>query len=836
MARRWDPYTAAVLAAALLYVALALTPSSYGVVLERLGAAGEGPLLGAARPARSDEYGVWTPYFQMALRAGFARFETVTPFASDLRNFNSLPLLDWGLVFKPQWWGMFVLPPAWGFSLSHAVPIAAFLIGWRALLARLGLGAGAAAAGALLLFFAGYTQHWWTTTGPLLAFAPWPLLALTGAGPFWLRILGCGYAAAAALLSHLYPPLAIGLAFALAAAALALRPDWLAPRMLLAAALGGGLGLLAAWLYLAEVIPVMRATAYPGARLSPGGLAEPGLLLTLLHPFALAGDWRPLAPGLANENEAATVASLLPLLLAAFLDWRALAARLSGAEAGARRLRRALLVLAAAALLAAAWMAAPLPAWAGMPLGWHLVPGPRLVFPLGLLVLLAGLLLAGAAPWRPSWPRLALFALLAAALPLARAALGGAAPFAAWTDWLPPAAALAVLAAGTARAAPAGLAAAVAANAAAFGLYNPLQPAGPIVAPPETPALAALRREAAAAPEGLLASDMLAGAAPAGLGIPAAAHALIAPRPDAFRRWFPDMPEADFAATFNRYAHLHPLPVDRPAVAPEHADRIVLPQRRFMAPSPVAAADPAALRADAAGGGIDNARVLERRGDEILLMVQGWLPGGLAAGPLTVGAGAPVLAAEAFPLLRPDLPAATGRPETLGDGFRLALRLRAGAPPEALCLVQARADGRRLTPLRAGRPSCPLAGEAVAVTGEPPPPGLPAAGWIDAVEAAADGRTLRVTGWALLSEDPAARLRLHLAGGPAAAAATAVRTARPDVAAAVDPRLGRAGFEATVTLAAPLAGPPPLLCLASDDPAFGPARLQDRRGDGCAGR
>ena len=45
---------------------LAITPSSYGIVLSMFGHGGEGLLWGSPRPIRSDEWSVWTPYMPVS--------------------------------------------------------------------------------------------------------------------------------------------------------------------------------------------------------------------------------------------------------------------------------------------------------------------------------------------------------------------------------------------------------------------------------------------------------------------------------------------------------------------------------------------------------------------------------------------------------------------------------------------------------------------------------------------------------------------------------------------------------------------------------------------------
>ncbi|WP_051488204.1 DUF7657 domain-containing protein [Salinivibrio socompensis] len=79
-------------------VIFALTPSSYGAALSLFGFDGEGLIAGNPRGMRTDEWAVWTPYIQMAVLNGFERFNEFSTYHHDLRGFNAVPLVDWGLI------------------------------------------------------------------------------------------------------------------------------------------------------------------------------------------------------------------------------------------------------------------------------------------------------------------------------------------------------------------------------------------------------------------------------------------------------------------------------------------------------------------------------------------------------------------------------------------------------------------------------------------------------------------------------------------------------------------------------------------------------------------
>ena len=102
-------FPVAVMIIAALYAAFQLTPSSYARALYMVGVTDTGLLFGFPQEERSDEWALWTPYLQIAVNNGFARIEHISPYEADLRNFNCLPLWDWGLIFKPQMWAFFAM-------------------------------------------------------------------------------------------------------------------------------------------------------------------------------------------------------------------------------------------------------------------------------------------------------------------------------------------------------------------------------------------------------------------------------------------------------------------------------------------------------------------------------------------------------------------------------------------------------------------------------------------------------------------------------------------------------------------------------------------------------
>lgn len=699
---RRDWFSLIVLLLGVVYVAMAWTPSSYGHVLRLIGMPGDGLIAGKPQDIRSDEWSVWTPYTRIAVNNGFERFNETSPYREDLRNFNGLPLKDWALAFKPQFWPFFLTDPATAFSFSHAVFIALFLIGYHRLLLAFGFSPPWSASASLLLFFTSFVQFFWTTVGPVLAVFPWLLLAMMGRPHPALRFAAVFYLTAFWLFAHLYPPIMLSLAPAALALLAAFRPETLRLRVLLPAVAGAALAAVLVLFYLADILPVMSATVYPGGRASSGGeMTWPHALAQLLPQLTVTSTFRPaFGP---NICEMSTVASWLALLLAVFADHRRLAAALVGRDDEARLLRRRLLILLVPLAALTAWQLLPVPSWAGKLLLWHKVPGARMLFATGLLILVMTLLLLRPAGLRLSRTRLAVFAALVAASLALKVWLGDFTLHKEWKELLPVAAMAALLFAAhrwswQARDGLALVMVAVLANAVSFGGFNPLQSARPIFASHDTAVTQALTRLAERHPRRWVVSAAFPGATLNGLGHAAIGHVLTAPQLDFFRPLFPDMAPADFDQTFNRYAHIIPVAQLTQPVLPQ-ADVVQVPAEAF-APPPsqsleVRLAPPPAAAA-AAAGSVDQVRL----GRDTV--VTGWAPlpprGGTPR--LFLATDLPVASLSAVRTSRLDVVSARRDARQLDSGFVLTLRLD-GEPPAGarLCLYAETAEG--LAPLAA---------------------------------------------------------------------------------------------------------------------------------------
>ena len=285
-----DRFTAwflgAVTLAGLVYVGGEFTPSSYGAFLEMLGAPQAGPVAGVARPIRADEWSVDTPQLQAAVRNGFRRVNQTSFYHEDLRSFIALPLRDWSLLFKPQLWAFFVLSPARAFSIYHALLLWAFLCGYYLLFRRLDMTGWLACAAALIVFFSGFTQFWWTTVGPLCGGLPWALLILLSPMAWWKKAILFAWVFPTWVFTYAYPVPLITLAWGALFLILAYQPSVLRSPGNLAAVGAGALALaLVFFLYYGPLIRTMINTVYPGHRISTAGTTPMVVVLSEISPF-----------------------------------------------------------------------------------------------------------------------------------------------------------------------------------------------------------------------------------------------------------------------------------------------------------------------------------------------------------------------------------------------------------------------------------------------------------------------------------------------------------------------------------------------------------------------
>jgi hypothetical protein len=581
---------------AIVYVGLCLTPSHYAVGLRLLGTH-ISPWLGSAKPIRSDEWRTLTPLFQIAVRGHFSTVDQISPYHETLRGFWALPILDWSLIFKPQLWAFWVLPPAYAYSLYFTVLWAAFLAGYAILLRQLGASVLVASLGSTILFFSHFVQVWWTSNAPTFSFAPWPLVVfLLPLRPAWKTPL-LFWVSAVWIFGFVYPPFIIPAAFVLFVLLVAYRRDILSLSNIFSGIIAVFCLGISFYIYFGDLITLMGKTVYPGSRFSHGGGFEESRILAHFFPYFTTSNFTPL---LAHTNACgvSVVATFLPLTILFFADYPNFIEYW-------RNNKTSLIVSTVALALMLAWMVFPIPAGFGALLLWDRVPPTRMAWGFGLLLTLFLVVLASGISFSFSPLRFWLFAVsvLAAwlvskigftevwshALPNAWIALKRS-----WFDWLAivPFGLVFLVRAYSSRARQHSkeilLAAAMVTGAATFGTFNPAQPAQVIFNLPEAPLIQRAKVMAERNPNGWAIFPGSYGAVFNGAGIPAINQTLTTPQVEFFRRIFPAMPESQLNATFNRYAHITPK-----AGAEPHSpfpDIAVVPIEPFLKPVPTGTA------------------------------------------------------------------------------------------------------------------------------------------------------------------------------------------------------------------------------------------------------
>ena len=539
----------------LIYVLLCLTPSSYGLVLNIFGMSGDGLLWGNPRAVRSDEWAVWTPYFQSLINNDFSRFNHLSLYNEDFRGFSALPIYDWALIFKPLLWPFLVFSDAYAFSMHHALIMLAFIVGWKKLIDRLipeTQECFISGIFSLLLFFSGFVQGWWTTLGPVLALTPWLFIVVLWCEKITLlKVIVFSYLAIAWLLSHTYPPIIISCAYVALLIVISFKRELLNLSTIIGVALGSVIALAVVYAYLADAIQIMMQTVYPGKRVSQGGEVPWELWLSAFIPYINHSNYEPLFK--INICELGVISSLLPMMALIFVPY----CSLKNADI------KVIAFFSIALVAMSLWMLVPVPSFIAKIMLLEYVPGSRLVWAFGVVLNLLSLYVLTKGQIILSLTRLIVFSLILFGFYVASCHYYGL-PIGKKSAWelisvlilfgvywvtkkryIKDIEKVAIL-----------LFTAAAINFIYFGAFNPGQSAKPIFELKNSPALAILRQKQNAHPKGWLVTTGYPGAVLQGLELNAVTHVLMMPKLNFFRELFPQMNEAEFNNVFNRYAHI----------------------------------------------------------------------------------------------------------------------------------------------------------------------------------------------------------------------------------------------------------------------------------------
>lgn len=323
-------------------------------------------IYGSSRSIRSDEWAVETPQVRAQQRAGFPLVNLDEGIGELQRNPYDIPVLDWGVIFRPLTWPYF-LQTRWSHGLRWFLRDLLLLAGVYALLAAFtGDPRTAAIASVAVLFSSAFV--WWRST-VMIEFVGF--LCLTGGVAIRAvrkggasSVLLTGYCAACSFCVF-YPPVWAPMLWVVCAAVLdeGLRRRRLpiAALIVLTIAAGAVVGLF----YHLPYLSLAADTAYPGRRTAHAGGLPAGRLLDLIWPSLTVaapvncGEERYLGYEITNACEAAAV-EVIPA--AALVAMALVDATVRRAFATLVRRSPATVV---AFLVLGAWLLLPLPDWFG---------------------------------------------------------------------------------------------------------------------------------------------------------------------------------------------------------------------------------------------------------------------------------------------------------------------------------------------------------------------------------------------------------------------------------------------------------------------------------------
>ncbi len=540
------------------------------------------PIAGQAYGIRSDEWGMVTSYFQIAANNDYQRYNQNSPYKEDLRFYFGLPLKDWALAFKPYMWGFFTLGDARGFSFYHFFMIASFILGYTIFLVQLRLPLLYAAIIALTLFFSHHQQVWWSNNAAVFALTIWIIIPFLTNWSLFTKLIATFLISSAALFSLIYPPWQISMIYLFGIFALAFRPERFRIGNIITCFAGFALAVGLCLYYLADIVPLMQNTVYPGDRSFSGGSSRLDYLWTLLFPHSLISpNYRPIVAG-TNMPEIGTVASLFPLCLLVFGDYKALFQAIKN-----NILKSSILLIFAVIIFS--WMYLPVPNTLGKFILLDQIESKRILLASGTFILWLVAILAFHTKWQLSWGRVALYSFLVLFASYAyKQSIGSPIaidrfdvlvllPAIVIIFWklflqnrsrytLTPSKNFAYLFAGLA----------LVYNVVAFGGFNPLQSSHDIFAVSKQEKVIALNEYIEESDLEGLAIGRHTAASASGLSIPTYNHVLLTPQLDFFREKFPELDDTSFNTVFNRYTHVvFNSELDTPKVL--QADYIELP-------------------------------------------------------------------------------------------------------------------------------------------------------------------------------------------------------------------------------------------------------------------
>jgi hypothetical protein len=346
-------------------------------------------LLGIPKDIRSDEWMVQTPWI-LSQASNTPPFGLHNPNVGDMATLLvvNLPVRHWTTLFRPQFWGFFLVDIEHAFSLYWNFKWYVFIVGGFLFFRTIARGnVTLALAAVILAFFSPYVQ-WWYSTGTCMP----EMIGMVFLGLWCLRSVVRGKTITtivAAMVGVLfatenfifccYPRFQVPLFYlAFIVVAWMLRPKMWAPnlRVLRCACLLALFALVAllGLIWYGEVGPTLRMTAqleYPGKVFSVGGGVHWFQFFVPLLEFGMTEYHFP--QGLVNACVASGFVLLLPFIGVIFVTTRR------------RRWDGLLIALLALLGFIVYFMMVGIPAWAARYSGWSFVYDTRGILPFGLI-------------------------------------------------------------------------------------------------------------------------------------------------------------------------------------------------------------------------------------------------------------------------------------------------------------------------------------------------------------------------------------------------------------------------------------------------------------------
>ncbi|MBB6579666.1 hypothetical protein HNP33_003782 [Comamonas odontotermitis] len=660
----------------IIYISNTWSPSSYAYFLkDHLGYEEIKPDFGQARPVRSDEWAVVTPMTQATVRNHFERYNKTSLYQEDLRINYGLPIADWGIIFKPTMWLYGLVNPAYAYSFHWFAIFSLFIGGYAFLFTKFGATNKIALLLSFGLYFTGFSQFWWNEKGPLIALFPWVII------PFFLKIKPIWqlslfyYFAVSWLLTNLYPPVQISLAFVGFIVLLLLQPKLFKLPTFVYLLIFAGLAAGTAALYLYDYLKETSATVYPGGRHFSGGNVPSRFWLSWLFPgINFSWSYKDLIG--MNMSEVGAVGMYYYISVLCLLNYKNFHTLWLEKEN-----QKIFVGLTIAFFMQCAWMFLPVPANVGMILLWDNVQPLRMQFASGVILTFLVFYTANIVGIVFSWHRLLLL------LIIATAGWGFFKYTIAPTRWedlvFLPIIGLAYLAARNKphRAHSAIIIASVIFGTLFFGRFNPLQSAWPIFNLEDNHVVKYLRNEEKVNDNLLVVTD-LPGATANGFGFRSLSHVTPVPHMDFWKKSFPETSADELNYIFNRYSHINPYPSLRPSL--RQADSLEVPINRFSKMKNAVAVQNYSSKLDKIGMfNIDKIYA-----DAVVFNGWGGWQGEMKSRDIEIMVEPPSPhQIEWITTIRSDLPRNTANKISALNGFRLTLPRSDGTLPHCLSLI-----------------------------------------------------------------------------------------------------------------------------------------------------